>query len=832
MKAVVMAGGEGSRLRPLTINRPKPMVPLADRPVMAHIFELLKLHGITEIIVTVQYLASIIQDFFGDGSALGLNITYSVEETPLGTAGSVKNAEDLLQEPFLVISGDALTDINLSNIINYHNEKQSLVTVALKRVDNPLDYGVVIMQENGCIKQFLEKPSWGEVFSDTVNTGIYIIDPKVFNYFQRGQNVDWSKDIFPLLLQEGENLFGYVTDGYWTDIGTIEAYIRATADYLHGRVQLPRFGTHIGGDIWVGGEYEIAPDARLYGPIFLGHGVKIKGAVTIHGPSVIRDYNIVDTQATIDRSIIWRNSYIGERAELRGAIVTRQSNIKSRALLFEGAVVGDYTIVNAGAVINAGVKIWPSKEIDEGATIMTSIIWGAQGRRVLFGRFGITGLVNIDITPEFCAKLGAAYGGTLPKGSTVLINRDAHYTPRMLKRAIISGLPSAGINVADVSTVPIPVARYMVQATNAAGGIHVRLSPFDNRVVDIKFFDHRGLDIDSSVERTIENVFFREDYRRVYLDEIGRIRYLNGIDKTYIGGFLQALQVEAIQSTANQFSIVVDYANANASDIASTVLRRLGCNVVELNANLNEKRIFQTPTEFNAGMDQLASIVPVLHAEIGVRLDPGGEKMFIVDDRGRRLSDLQTLAALTEMLMRCYNGGTIAVPVSAPRAFEEIARRHGGRIVRTRANLAALMQTAAANRHFLLLGDSIGNLIFPSFYPIADGLFAMVKLMELLALQQIKLSAIVDELPSYHMAQTKVPCRWELKGKVMRMLNEQYANPEIDQIDGVKIDFGEAWVLLQPDPEGPFFRIIAEGSSAEQAHALTEKYAEIVMSLQ
>lgn len=832
MKAVVMAGGEGSRLRPLTINRPKPMVPLADRPVMAHIFELLKLHGITEIIVTVQYLASIIQDFFGDGSALGLNITYSVEETPLGTAGSVKNAEDLLQEPFLVISGDALTDINLSNIINYHNEKQSLVTVALKRVDNPLDYGVVIMQENGCIKQFLEKPSWGEVFSDTVNTGIYIIDPKVFNYFQRGQNVDWSKDIFPLLLQEGENLFGYVTDGYWTDIGTIEAYIRATADYLHGRVQLPRFGTHIGGDIWVGGEYEIAPDARLYGPIFLGHGVKIKGAVTIHGPSVIRDYNIVDTQATIDRSIIWRNSYIGERAELRGAIVTRQSNIKSRALLFEGAVVGDYTIVNAGAVINAGVKIWPSKEIDEGATIMTSIIWGAQGRRVLFGRFGITGLVNIDITPEFCAKLGAAYGGTLPKGSTVLINRDAHYTPRMLKRAIISGLPSAGINVADVSTVPIPVARYMVQATNAAGGIHVRLSPFDNRVVDIKFFDHRGLDIDSSVERTIENVFFREDYRRVYLDEIGRIRYLNGIDKTYIGGFLQALQVEAIQSTANQFSIVVDYANANASDIASTVLRRLGCNVVELNANLNEKRIFQTPTEFNAGMDQLASIVPVLHAEIGVRLDPGGEKMFIVDDRGRRLSDLQTLAALTEMLMRCYNGSTIAVPVSAPRAFEEIARRHGGRIVRTRANLAALMQTAAANRHFLLLGDSVGNLIFPSFYPIADGLFAMVKLMELLALQQIKLSAIVDELPSYHMAQTKVPCRWELKGKVMRMLNEQYANPEIDQIDGVKIDFGEAWVLLQPDPEGPFFRIIAEGSSAEQAHALTEKYAEIVMSLQ
>lgn len=832
MKAVVMAGGEGSRLRPITINRPKPMVPLVDRPVMAHIFELLKLHGITEIIVTVQYLANVIQDYFGDGSLYGLQITYSVEETPLGTAGSVKNAQHLLDEPFLVISGDALTDINLSDIIAYHYDKHALVTVTLKRVDNPRDYGVVITNEDGCIRQFLEKPSWSELFSDTVNTGIYVIDPKVLDYVEPGQNVDWSKDVFPRLLQENENLYGYVGEGYWTDIGTLEAYMRATADYLQGRVHLPRLGTHIGGAIWVGGEYEIAPDAQLYGPIFLGHGVKIKGGVIVHGPSVIRDYNIIDTRATIDRSIIWRNSYIGERAELRGAIVARQSNIKSRAVLFEGAVVGDYTIVNSGAVINAGVKIWPSKEIDEGATVMNSIIWGSQGRRVLFGRYGITGLVNIDITPEFCAKLGAAYGGTLPKGSSVLINRDAHYTPRMLKRAIISGLPSAGVNVADVSTVPIPVARYMVQATSAAGGIHVRLSPLDNRVVDIKFFDSEGLDINSTAERKIENVFFREDYRRVYLDEIGRIHYQNGVEETYIKGFFDALRPEALQAIANRFNIVVDYANANASTIASAVLRRLQCDVVELNANLNETRIFQTPDQFQAGMQQLGAIVPVLHAELGVRLDPGGEKMFVVDDRGRQLTDLQVLAVLTELMMRCYQGGSVAVPVTVPLAFEEIARRYNGTIVRTRANLAALMQTAAANREYLLLGDARGNVIVPSFYPIADGLFAMVKLMELLALQQVRLSDIVDALPPYYMTRTKVPSRWEAKGKVMRMLNERYADQQLDQIDGIKLDLGDEWVLVLPDPEGPFFHVIAEGTTDERARQLVDSYADIVGSLQ
>ena len=832
MKAVVMAGGEGSRLRPLTINRPKPMIPLVDRPVMGHIFELLKLHGITDVIVTVQYLASVIQDNFGDGSSYGLQIQYSVEEAPLGTAGSVKNAEHLLDEPFLVISGDALTDIDLGSALRAHRERDAAVTMVLKRVENPLEYGVIITDEQGRVRQMLEKPSWGEVFSDTVNTGIYVVDHSVLSLIPPGKVVDWAKDVFPALLAQGGSIYGHVAEGYWTDIGTIEAYMRATADYLQGRVGLPRRGTNIDKEIWYGGEVEVAPDAQLHGAIFLGQGVKIKGGVMVYGPTVIRDYNIIDTQATIDRSIIWRNSYIGERAELRGAIVTRQSNIKSRAVLFEGAVVGDYTVVNAGAVINAGVKIWPSKEIDEGATVMNSIIWGSQGRRVLFGTYGITGLVNFDITPEFCAKLGAAYGGTLPKNATVLINRDAHYTPRMLKRAIVSGLPSAGVNVADVSTVPIPVARYMVQAIRATGGIHVRLSPQDNRVVDIKFFDSDGLDITRADERAIENIYFREDYRRVYLDEIGRINYVDDVPETYIKGFFGALQPDALKEIASRFNLVVDYANANASLIPSTVFRRLGGNVVELNSVLNETRIFQTPEQFEEGMDQLAAIVPVLHAELGARLDPGGEKTFIVDDCGRRLTDLQALAVLAELMLRCYGGGTIGVPVDVPRAFEEIAARHGGTIVRTPASLSALMRTAAANRDYLLLGDGAGNLIFPGFYPIADGLFATVKLMELLAQMEVKLSQVVDELPGYHMANRRVLCRWENKGKVMRLLIERYADRQPDQIDGIKIDMDNEWVLVLPDPEAPFFNVIAEGADDERAGALADEYVEVVTSLQ
>jgi mannose-1-phosphate guanylyltransferase / phosphomannomutase len=832
MKAVVMAGGEGSRLRPLTINRPKPMVPVVDRPVIAHIFELLKLHGITEVVVTVQYLANYIQDFFGDGSTFGMKIDYSVEETPLGTAGSVKMAEHLLDEPFVVISGDALTDFDLSQIIAAHKANRALATITLTRVANPLDYGLVIVDEQGRVQQFLEKPSWGEVFSDTVNTGIYVLDPAILRSMPPHRVVDWSKDVFPQLLAEGVPLYGHIAEGYWTDVGTIEAYMRACGDYMAGKLNLPRVGRDLGGGVWINDDVEIAPDAHLHGPIYLGQGVKIKSGVVINGPAMVRDYTIVDSRASIDRSLIWRNSYIGERAELRGAIVLKQCNIKSRAVLFEGSVIGDSTVVNAGAVIQPGVKIWPSKEVDEGATVNSSIIWGSQGRRVLFGRHGITGLVNIDITPEFCARLGAAYGAILPRGATVIVNRDAHYTPRMLKRAMISGLPSAGVNVADLRSVPTPVARFMTAASGAAGGVHVRLSRNDNRVAEIKFFDAHGLDIDTNVERKIENIFFREDFRRVYLDEVGRIAYADRVEERYVEAFMRALDPHALASLGHRFSLVVDYANANASDILPSILRRLNVDVIELNANLDEDKLFQTFQQFEEGIDRLTRITPVVRANLGARLDAGGERIYLVDDTGRRLRGTEALAAVCSLALHVGRGGTVAVPVTAPNAFEQIAQRYGGTIIRTRTTLGALMQQASEHPDLLLLGDTHGNFVFPAFHPTSDGLFTIVKLMELLTLSNTSLSEVVRDLPPYYLSQTRVPCRWENKGRVMRLLNEQYQDKRLDQIDGVKIGLGDEWVLILPDPDGPFFHVIAEGSSDARATILTQQYASLVAELQ
>lgn len=598
MKAVVMAGGDGARLRPLTIGRPKPMVPLVNKPVMLHILELLRSHGITEVVVTLRYLATVVQDFFGDGSHLGMNITYVVEESPLGTAGSVKHAAAHLDETFLVISGDALTDFDLESIVRTHRERDVLATLTLTRVHNPLEYGVVVTDDDGYVTRFLEKPSWAELISDTVNTGIYVLEPEALDLIPEDTFYDFSNDLFPAMLANELEIYSCIAEGYWCDVGNITEYQRATSDLLYGKVKLSEpIGAHLGGGIWVGENVEIAPSAQLFGPIFLGSEVKVKGDVQIYGPSIIRDSTVIDNYSRIERSIIWRNNYIGENCEIRGAIITRQCSVKPKVVIYEGVVIGDNCALGEGSVLHADVKLWPHKQVDDGAIVKESIIWGEQGRRSLFSRFGVSGVVNVDLTPEYAAKLSAALGATLPKGSYVALNRDVHRSSRMLKRALISGLPSSGVNVWDLGNVAIPVARYFVRThETVSAGIHVRLSPFDQRVVDIRIINGQGMNQTTNDERVIERNFFREDFRRAFLNEIGVIQYVSTAMDEYGRNFVRQLDVQRVRDA--KFKIVVDYSHGLTADTLSSILNTLGVDVLPLNARMDETKLAMLQSEF------------------------------------------------------------------------------------------------------------------------------------------------------------------------------------------------------------------------------------------
>jgi mannose-1-phosphate guanylyltransferase/phosphomannomutase len=235
------------------------------------VLRLVRRHGITETVVTVQFLAALVRNYFGDGDELGMHLSYATEETPLGTAGSVKNAEEVLRDaPFLVISGDALTDIDLTDLIRFHREKGALVTVALKSVPDPLEFGIVITGEDGRIERFLEKPTWGQVFSDTVNTGIYVMEPEVLDHVAAGEQVDWSHDVFPALLAAGLPLYGYVAEGYWEDVGTHESYLRAQADVLNRQVEVDVAGFEVSPGVWIGEGAEVDPEAIIKGPVYIG----------------------------------------------------------------------------------------------------------------------------------------------------------------------------------------------------------------------------------------------------------------------------------------------------------------------------------------------------------------------------------------------------------------------------------------------------------------------------------------------------------------------------------------------------------------------------------
>jgi len=824
-----MAGGAGSRLRPLTVGLPKPMVPIVDRPVMEHTLGLLKSHGIDEIIVTLQYMAPVIQNYFGDGEAFGLKIHYTIEEMPLGTAGSVKLAEDMLDEPFLVLSGDALTDIDLSAVMAFHAQKKSVATLVLSQLLNPLEYGVVVTNGDGLVTRFVEKPTWGEVISDTVNSGIYLLDPSVLKQCPPGCPFDFSQDLFPLLLMQGAPMYGCVAAGYWCDVGDHASYVLANTDFMSGRVRLPMPGRQLGGGIWAAGDVEISPEAQLYGPIYLGRGVKIKQHAVVHGPSIIGDYSVVDSYAHVDRSIIWRNSYIGERAEMRGAVICRQCRIKSTAVVFEGAVLGDNCVVGEGAYIHPNVRIWPDKEIEAGAIIKTSIIWGAHGRRVIFGRYGVTGLVNVDLTPEFAAKLGAAFGAMHPIGSVITVNRDLNKTSRMIKRAIVSGLPAAGVNVSDLENVPIPVARFYTRATNAAGGVHVCLSPYDRRVVDVKFFDANGLTIARSVERDVERAFFREDFRRVYLDDIGSINTAREVITRYRAHFYNALAVEAIQR--RRFNVVVDYAHASASLVLPSLFDDLKCTVIALNGTMDPEKMSVTRAEFEHDLDMLARITGATQADFGVRFDVGGERIFVVNGKGERVSDAVFGLSVAELALRARCGRKLIVPASASVAVEQIAAAHDAQIGRARLDPTMLM-VAAMQPDVLLAVDGSGHFIFPEFQPVTDGLFSVFKFMELLATQDTTLQDVIAALPPMNVIHRAVACPWEAKGRVMRRMNERHKDQRTEQVDGLKVDFGHEWVLVRPDPDEPLCHVYAESTTERESIALCDKFVAIVVDMQ
>ena len=821
-----MAGGEGSRLRPLTSNMPKPLVPVAGRPIMEHILLHLRRHQLRDVVATVQYLGASIRNYFGDGSEQGVALSYSVEDSPLGTAGSVMLARQQLNEPFVVISGDSLTDIDLGAAARFHRERKALATIVLKPVPNPLEYGVVVVDEGGAVQRFIEKPSWGEVISDLANTGIYILDPSVFEFFRPGEVTDWSGDVFPKLLKEGEHVFGWIADGYWEDVGSHSAYMKANFDCLEGRVKVQLPGERVGESTWIHPDAEVFPGARVDGPALIGAGAKVRNGAWVNGPAIIGAYTTVDSGVKISNSIVWDHSYIGLNSRLRGAVVCRSVTVKNGCLLEEGTVIGSDVTIGSGSTVNANVRIWPNKEVEPGAVVRESIIWAGSWKRGLFSSYGLNGLINIEITPEFASRLGAAIGALTPKGTEIAFSRDYTRSARMIGRALMSGIISSGSNVIDLSVLPAPVSRYWSRR-NHVSAVHVQTSPVDPRAADVRIFDDHGLDVDKRSERKLEGLFFREDIRRVSHYEMGRITRRDQQTERYMEDMLAVLDLEAVRGAA--FKVVIDYNNGASAMVLPQVLRELNCAVIPLNAAPAEILVESDDATFQAHLQEMGVITAAVKAKLGVFIDAPGERCFIVDETGTLLSHDEAFEVLTQLALTTKPGMVLG-PASSSLAFSMIAERFNSRFVPTKITPGAVLR-AAQHAEAVLASDGGGGFCWPDFAISFDAIFTVARVLEMLAKTGTSLGALRSHIPQVTHRTAVEFCPWEVKGRVMRTMMERHLRDRVDLTDGVKVFVDDGWVLVAPDADRPEYYII--GSTTDPGHAgrLVEEYSQLVRSV-
>ncbi|MFZ5969550.1 MAG: sugar phosphate nucleotidyltransferase [Bacillota bacterium] len=811
-----MAGGKGTRLRPLTCGIPKPMVPILNKPVMEYTIALLKKYNITDIAITMAYLPSVITDYFGTGEKWGVNIHYYTEEVPLGTGGSVKNADDFIDGTLLVISGDALTDLNIHKAIHYHRNKNAKATLVLRKEPVPIEYGVIITDRQGRIVRFLEKPSWGEVFSDTINTGIYILEPEALNYYKKGDNFDFSKDLFPQLLRDDVPMFGYVMDDYWCDIGDIKSYKQTQFDILNKKVKIDIQGTEISNGIWIGEGTIIDHGVTVKAPAYIGNNCSIKRGAIIDAYTVIGDYSRIERNVHLKKSIIWGNTIIGEGCNCSGAMICSNAVTKNNVNIYENAVIGEGSQLSHDVIVKPEVKIWPHKSIEDNTIVQENLVWGTKASKTLFGFRDISGEINIDITPEFASKLGASFSSILKQDPTIVVSGDGDNASNVIKRSLISGILSTGAAVIDIDHGIIPMNRFAVRFYKAKGGIHVRTDCENNNKVYIEFMDKTGANISRSMEREVENVLNREDYKRCNASYIKEVIEANNFSAYFLEEGVRLLQnLPTIIRKRPIF--LLSSKSEKVSKLAENLLGKIGCHVI----------VDKTVEKYKSVSDYLIFLsrkVVNSKADIGVFISEDGENLILVDEFGREIDNEKYMAFVSLLVMKKGPLKSVILPYISPKSIENMIQNQDVEIIRTKSSPACVMST-------MLNHDSEQEDLILQYILSFNAIWALGLITDFLAEKNMKLSDLVQELPQIYYKKQEIPCEWKDKGRVIRQLIGENRNDNIEMFEGIKIHQDKGWALIVPDSERPVFNVYTEGFTEEYAQELSVIYSKKVKEL-
>ncbi len=683
MKAVIMAGGEGSRLRPMTCTAPKPMAKILGKPIIEYVFDTLISGGVTHAAVTLGYLPHVIETAYENGYK-NLKLDFIREEEPLGTAGSVKNAASAFKEPFVVISGDAICDFDIEKIMLYHKASGAMVTIVATDADDPREYGIIKVGEENRVQGFLEKPSWSQAISSLANTGVYIINPECLELIPKGKKYDFASDLFPFMLERDMPVFCYHTDGYWCDVGNNDAFLKCQRDAFDGKFHPPV--NQSAGGIYVrdklpAGDYIVNP------PVYIGSDVEIADGAVIGPYAVIDDNCFIGENAKVRRSAILENSSLFADSSVTGAVVCSGAALKKGSAMFEGSVAGSGCVIGESASVKPNVYIWPGKIIGSGAVVSDNVKYG-NIRSDFLGDNGVNEKNGALLNAETCVKLGYAVSSS-KYGKRIGIGHDGTKKSSAMYLALLSGLSDGGGTVWDFGECFEAELDFLVNFCSLGSGMFVSCAD-ENRV---SVCGENGLPPCRAFEREIEGAMNRCEFRITDEKTVGEISDMSGLKMLYFQELLKQTDV-----IFNGFSANVQSENDKISDMMKSCFYRMGTEG-------------KSQTVFN--------------------INRFGNHVYAETENGRiEFEKLLAICCLDEM----RKGMDVAVPYSAPVYLDSLAEKNGRKVLR--------YLTTPAD-----VSDASARKLAKKQIFVRDALFMCAKLVSIMNERCMTLENLASEIP-------------------------------------------------------------------------------------
>lgn len=780
MKAIVMAGGEGTRLRPLTCGTPKPMVPLLNRPMLDYAVEHLLRFGINEMAFTLGYQPSVITNYFEENPPKGTYIEYYIEDVPLGTAGSVKNAAGFTDGTFVVLSGDALTDIDLQEAVDAHKRSGAKATIVLKRMGNPSGYGVVITGRDGFVERFVEKPGWEDVFSDSINTGLYVLEPDVLDLVPPGQPVDFAKDLFPLMMSKGMRIYGHITSGYWCDVGNIESYIRAQEDMLKGAVSVNISGRCVGG-IWVGKDVTLSSSALIQSPGFIGDGATIGDGAKIGRYSCIGSFAQISAYANLKRSIVHSGARVGRHAKLSGCVIAARSTVGERSGVYEGAVVGEHCTIAGDSRVSPRVRIWPDKEIGYGTSVGENIVWGHGEHTGLIGKTGFVGDVGVDLTP---LKLGRIFGavGEFASGKSVTVCADGSALSHAALKTATGILTMSGADVYALSGVTKPVCALTAEIMQSDLCLMLRVNK-QHLFVDL--FEPQMFMLSKNARRQIESRYFTQG-EMLANAKCGKDTWIGAAESLYINTIFQKTDWSAIKAAGLRVLV----AGGRETDaFAVKTFETCGLRVADLD-----------------GMDT-AQAMRTHSTAFGVRFAKNGTVCSLYLPSGRELGPDEWQTLCYYLVFSSLNKPVISMPSGISRS------------------VLAAAEVLSISYEFTSEEDAAAELSPDQRRVLYDGVFGVCRLAEYMARSGVTADEVAAVIEQTHTKVKAISCEYEDIGRV---IGSMYARGGAFANEGLRLEVHGGFGYICPHATRPTIIIRTEGDTEEFAAELCETYADMV----